>query len=122
MTTYTEGAHDCAFILSEASGSRSRENGTLIMGQDLEAGTILAASGAKLTGSLTGANAVGILLYKTDATDADVRVSYLARDAEVNLKLLALELSTDGDAPTATAALALLGIVTRNEGEDAALA
>lgn len=121
MTTFTEGAHDCAFILSEASGSRSRENGTLITGQDCEAGTILKASGAKLTASADGSDAKGILLYKTDATDADVRVSYLARDAEVNLKLLALELSTDGDAPTATAALALLGIITRNEGEDAVL-
>lgn len=122
MTTFTEGPHDCAFILSEAAGSRSRENGTLITGQNLEAGAVLAASGAKLTEFVSG-TAVGILLYKTDATDADVRVSYLARDAEVNLKLLSIEESTDGgEREAAATALLPLGIICRDEGADAAVA
>lgn len=41
MTTFTEGRHAGEFIVAEATGTRSREIGTLITGQDLEAGTVL---------------------------------------------------------------------------------
>ncbi|TIX64126.1 MAG: head decoration protein, partial [Mesorhizobium sp.] len=94
MTTFTEGAHACEFILSEASGSRSRENGTLLSGEDLAAGTVLQDNGAgkliafdgdTLTDGSLADEAVGILLYPGDATAGDLAVSYLARDAEVNL-------------------------------------
>lgn len=121
MTTLTETAHAAEFILSEANGQRSRANGTLVTGQDLAAGTVLMDNGSdKLTAFTasgeTGDDAVGILLYNVDATDADVEVSYIARDAEVNLKLLTYPAeTTDGGEEAATiASLAALNIITRD--------
>ncbi len=42
---FTEGAHAGEFILSEANGQRSRENGTLLSGLNLAAGTPLMLNG-----------------------------------------------------------------------------
>ena len=41
MTTFNETQHAAEFLVSEASGTRSRETGTLLSGQDLEAGAVL---------------------------------------------------------------------------------
>lgn len=123
MTTFTEGVHACEFILSEANGSRSRENGTLDSG-DLAAGTVVMFSGTKLVaftatentdGSLV-TEAAGILLYDADATSADRPVSYLARDAEVNLKLLTYpaETTSGGEEAHTIASLKKLGIIARD--------
>jgi hypothetical protein len=123
-TSYTEGRHAAEFILSEANGARSRENGTLVSGQDLAAGTVVMDNGAgKLTaytaGSVTDGGtdeAAGILLYAVDASDGDVACSYLARDAEVNLKLITYpdESTAGGEEDNTIASLALLNIIARD--------
>ena len=41
MTTLTESPHAAGFLLSEAEGHRSRDNGVLISGQNLQAGAVL---------------------------------------------------------------------------------
>lgn len=109
MATLTEAAHAAEFILSEANGARSRDAGTLDTG-DLAAGTVVEWSGSKLIAYTGGSGGVaGILIYAADATDADVAVAYLARDAEVNGNLL-----TSGASDDATDAdLATLGIIVR---------
>lgn len=124
MTVFTETAHAGEFILSEANGNRSRENGTLLSGQDLAAGTVVMLNGAsKLVefdtdtatdGSLQ-IEAAGVLIAAGDATDGDLAVSYLARDAEVNLNLLTYpaETTSGGEEELTKASLKLLGIITR---------
>jgi len=121
---FTEKAHGPEFILSEANGQRSRENGTVVSGQNLEAGTVVMDNGSgKLTAytaeEVTDGGvheAVGIILYPADATDGDVDVAYLARDAEVNLNLLVYpEETTDGDEEQHTVdSLKLIGIIARS--------
>ncbi|MEJ6845097.1 head decoration protein [Sinorhizobium fredii] len=125
MTVFTEAAHTAEFILSEANGHRSRENGTLASGENLPAGTVLQDNGAgkliafdgdtNTAGSLV-TEAAGILLAATDATDGDVEVAYVARDAEVNLKLLTYpaESTAGGEEADTIASLKLLGIITRD--------
>lgn len=123
MTTLTEGRHAAEFILSEANGHRSRENGTLVSGQDLAAGTVLMDNGAGKLTALTAAGtaadldgeAVGILLAATDASDGDVEAAYIARDAEVNGNSLTYptESTAGGEETAAIASLALLGIIVR---------
>lgn len=125
MVTYTEAAHTAEFILSEANGQRSREAGTLASGQDLAAGTVLQDNGAgkmiAFDGDLNTAGdlvdqAAGILLAATDATDGDKDIAYIARDAEVNLKLLTYpaESTAGGEEADTIASLALLGIIARD--------
>lgn len=123
MTTLTEGRHAAEFVLSEANGNRSRENGTLVSGQNLAAGTVLMDNGAgkltKLTANGTAADldgaAVGILLAATDASAGDVAAAYIARDAEVNGNSLTYptESTAGGEEAAAIASLALLGIIVR---------
>lgn len=88
-----ETDHDLGFVVSEANGFRSRETGTLILGQAavLVAGTVLGtitASG-KFTEYTTAETdgsevATAILAFETDAIVADQEVTILVRDAEVN--------------------------------------
>src|SRR5262245_11206975 len=124
MATLTEGRHTAEFILSEANGNRSRENGTLVSGQNLKAGAILIDNGA---GKLTAATAVGtagdldgdvegILIEAVDATNGDMPCAYLARDAEVNQHALTFptESTAGGEQAAAIAALLTLGIVCRD--------
>lgn len=97
MQTFELGAANCGFILSEANGHRSRENGVVASGQGkLAAGTVVMDNGsgkliAYAGGDTTdgGTNeAIGIIMYNVDATSEDVAVAYIARDAEVNQKAL----------------------------------
>lgn len=121
MTVLTEGRHTAEYILSEANGFRSREVGTLLAGNNLTPGTVLAritASG-KLTVLTPGASdgsqtAFGVLYDSVNATGADKPAVYTARDAEV--KALALTWPAGISAPNKTAAitaLAALGIIVR---------
>lgn len=123
MTTLTEGPRNAGFILSEANGNRSRENGTLVSGQNLSAGRVLMDNGSgKLTaltavgtaGDLDGA-AVGILIESTDASNGDVAVAYLARDAEVNGTTIIhpTESTGGGEEAASIESLAALGIIVR---------
>ena len=115
MVTFTEGRHAAEFILSEANGHRSRENGTLLSGENLAAGTVLMFAGTKLVAyevDTTGSAAAGVLIDAVDASDGDMPCAYIARDAEVNVNLLTGPGDTDGDAEM-VASLALLGIIAR---------
>lgn len=115
MVTFTEGRHTAEFILSEANGNRSRENGILQSGENLAAGTVLMLNGTKLVAyevDTTGSAAKGILIDAVDATAGDTAVAYIARDAEVNGNLITGPGDTDGDAEM-DASLLLLGIVVR---------
>lgn len=110
MTTFTETAHAAEFILSEANGARSRENG--VGGATLPAGSVVKVSTSKLVSYDGSGTVVGILLYDTVL---DQKVSYLARDAEVNQKLLTSTEQTDGTVDSgAISGLASLGIICRD--------
>lgn len=123
MPALTESRHAASFILTEANGHRSRDNGVLDTG-DLAAGTVVMFSGTKLVafavdeatdGSLV-TEAAGILIYAADASSADQDVAYIARDAEVNLKLLTYpaETTDGGEEAHTIASLKKLGIVARD--------
>ncbi|MDK1386367.1 head decoration protein [Sinorhizobium sp. 8-89] len=125
MPVFTEAAHTAEFILSESNGHRSRENGTLASGQNLAAGTVLQLNGAgKLVAfdgdTNTAGNlidqAAGILLSAVDASSGDQDCAYIARDAEVNLKLLTYpaESTAGGEEADTIASLKLLGIIARD--------
>lgn len=129
MTTYTEGRHTAEYLASEASGTRSREVVTLLAGNNLPAGTVLAViteAGAS-KGKYTVLNpasvadpadgtkvAAAILFAPVDATGADQAAVITARDAEV--KAAALGWPAGATAPqkaTALGELAALGIIAR---------
>ena len=124
MTTFTEAAHDGSFIMSEAPGQRSRENAVLVAGQDLGAGAVLGkitASG-KYTAYDNAAGdgsqaAAAILIYATDATDADVAVSIIRRDAEVNFYQLDWGSQSAAESTAGVDDLAALGIICRERPE-----
>ncbi|MER9355547.1 head decoration protein [Mesorhizobium sp. M0514] len=110
MVTYTETAHAAEFILSEANGARSRANG--VGGATLPAGSVVKSTASKLVSYNGSGTVVGILLYDTVLDQA---VSYIARDAEVNQKLLTSTEATDGELDAAAiAGLATLGIICRD--------
>ena len=57
MTELVEKLHAAGFMISEANGNRSRDNGILLSGQNLNAGAVL---GKTVTaGTITGAAAAG---------------------------------------------------------------
>src|ERR1051326_2250253 len=92
--------YNVGFVLSEAAGMRSRDNGVLTEGQNLQAGTVLQLVSGKLTAWAAGTNVAGILMYNSDATAADLPVSFIARDAEVNKKVLIYPTGTDAEVTT----------------------
>jgi hypothetical protein len=121
MVTKTEGRHAAEFIMSEANGSRSRENGVVKTGEVLKAGEVVQLDSGKLVSfdATTDSNgdadpaAVGVVIEPVDATSADVRAAYIARDAEVNLHLLTYPTGT-GDEAVTIASLAALGVIARS--------
>jgi len=115
MTTLTETAHTAEFILSEANGHRSRDNGTVASGQVLKAGQLVKASGGNLVAYTDGSTPLGVLLNAVDATNGAVAAAYIARDAELNGGLLTYpdENSAATVKSTAKTALKALGIICR---------
>lgn len=116
----TEKTHAGGFLMSEAEGKRSRENVTLISGQDLYPGAVLGkiTVGGKYTAYADAASdgsevAAGILYGRGDATGGDLAVAIIARDAEVN----GYELLWGSESPTEVTEgiteLATLGIIVR---------
>lgn len=87
----TMGGRAAEFLLSEAPGTLSRQDLTLLEGQNLTAGTVLGivtASGKAVAYDDDGVDdgrrdAAGILLYDTDATDGDTQCVAIVRLAEV---------------------------------------
>lgn len=53
MTTFAESTHPGGFLLSEGGGNRSRENATLLSGQNLKAGAVLGKTTASGSASAT---------------------------------------------------------------------
>lgn len=116
MTTITESTATASFLISEANGNRSRDNGILTNGQDLPAGAVLKLATGKFVEVTSGdeGDACAILLAATDASGGDTACAVIARDAEVNGE--ELNWNTDSPAPTtatAIAALADFGIIVR---------
>ena len=121
MTTLTEGRYTGEHIISEASGTRSRDVVTLITGQNLAPGTVLGkitASG-KYTilapAAVDGSQAASAVLFAAvNATAADKAAVVTARDSEVASNALTWPGGITGPQKTAaTAELKLLGIVIR---------
>jgi len=99
-TTFVKGASDTAVTLSQAA-TASGTGVAITITEDV----------AQLEVWESGDDAAGLIIYPVDATDMDVGVSYIARDAEVNLKQLVLP---DGDEAEAVTAMAAIGIICRN--------
>lgn len=122
MTTYTEGLRPAEIIQSEANGTLSREQVTIVSGAGvLVAGTVLGkitASGKykaydddNVDGSETAA---AVLLYPVDATSADVIVTVLFRLAEIKAAAVTWAGTNDaGDKTAGIADLAAKNIIIR---------
>lgn len=121
MPTFNEPIHAAEFLLSEANGDRSRENATVLSGQNLRAAAVvgrITASGfvreLQPAGADGSQNAAGIMYAAVNAAGANARGVIVARDAEVNAALI--QWPTGITAPQRTAAiaqLAALGIIVR---------
>ena len=121
MTTQTETTHAGDFIISEANGNRSRDNATLLSGQDLQAGAVIGkiTSGGKWTAYDPSASDdsqtnLGILLSAVDASGGDAACVVVARDCEVNGDQLIYKDVSPAPVPaTAAIRLAAVGIIVR---------
>lgn len=117
----TETPHAGSFLLSEANGTISRENVTLLSGEDLEAGTVV----GKITATSKYAAydqqagdgsevAAGVLLAKGDASAGDLAVCIIARDAEVIADQLTWPDGSPTDITAGIADLKAIGIIVRD--------
>lgn len=122
MTVKTEGVHAGGFLVSDANKTRSREIVTILSGEVLTAGTVLGkltASGKYVglaaPGGTDGSDTVaGVLWDNVDATDGDVEVTAIVRDAEVNEHELVFADDLDtGDRAAALDGLRAIGIIPR---------
>ena len=121
MPTFNEPVHAAEFLLSEANGDRSRENATVLSGQNLRAAAVVGriTTGGRIRELAPAAsdgsqNAMGVLYAAVNAAGADARGVIVARDAEVNAAML--QWPTGITVPQRTAAiaqLAALGIIVR---------
>lgn len=120
MTTLTETGHAAGFILSEAMGQRSRENVTLVSGAVVLAGQVLGIITA--TGKYDkydnqdsdGTEAAkAISINDADATDGDITIAVIARDAEVNGDELVYLTASPTDETAAATDLLAQGIIVR---------
>lgn len=84
MAIKTEPVHAGEFLISEAPGTRSREEGVVSSGQTLVAGELVEdAAGEYIT--YAGVNpCVGIVWDDVDASTADQVATIIVRDAEID--------------------------------------
>lgn len=126
MTKFTEGRHPGEFILSEANFHRSRGKVTIASGSGVfEPGTVIgkitaggkyAPSPAAETPGIEGAEtALAVTIYGGDATNADVEVTVIERDAEVKGFALEYDASVNDDTKKAAKATQLkaIGVIVR---------
>ena len=119
MTAITETLHAGGFMISEANGTYSRDAGTLRIGNDLAAGTVLMDSGStdslgrKIVTAWTDGDAIGVLWDAADATSVAQSVAYVARAAEVRFADLTYASQTAVTAADVKDALKAIGIVCR---------
>lgn len=120
--TFTEGRHTAEYLVSEANGMRSREQGVVAEDatHELEAGTVLGMVGGKYvaldpSASSTGAEVAAAILYSgVDATDDDADCVVHVRDCEVDANALVWpDAIAGGEKTTAIAELEALGIIVR---------
>lgn len=119
MTTKIQNAGTGEFILSEASGTRSRDTG-VITGGIYPAGTVLGkvtASGeyTQLAPSKSdGSEKASAVLYAAVDASSDVKAVVIVRDAEIDKGLLVFESAvTDAQKTGAVTALQSLGLIIR---------
>ena len=121
MENATMNPRNYGFLLSEASGNRSRNTVTIASGEGkLSAGTVIgkitasgeyAASPDAVTVGKEGAEtAIAVLATGIDATDAAVEAVIIDRDAEVKTSMLIYE-ATVNDQPKTDAKNAQLDAV-----------
>jgi len=110
MPVLVEGRRAQGGILSEANGQRSRENGIVAVGQNLQPMTVVSGPANALVAWASGA-ATGIVMYAANATSTAQPTAYLARHAEVNLKEIVFP---PGTAAAVATALDALGIRCRD--------
>jgi hypothetical protein len=123
MAVQTESIHKSEGILSEANGFRSREQITVVSGQNL--GSMFVVGKITATGkykeydnaAVDGSqSAAGVLIAAVDASAADQRGVILARDCEVDYKTLQWKAGMNqGDKDAGIADLAALGIIVRGQ-------
>ena len=115
MTIITSKPRLAEFVLSEASGQRSRENITVTQsGAAIASGTViskLTASGKYVPYDNVGTDgseiASGVLYTPLPAATGDVKAVGFVRDCEVNIKALTgLDTDAKGD-------LAAIGVIVR---------
>lgn len=120
MAVLTEPKWAGEFIYSEANGRQSRDNGTLISGQNQVAGTVLGritASG-KYTivapGAADGSEVASAVLFAgVDASAADKPCVVMHRNCELNQAEMNFGTLNAGQIVTAIAQLATVGIIVR---------
>lgn len=126
MAILTKGVTSAQFIVSEASGNRSREAVTVtvpanttysagtIMGQITASSKYVRHAAGASDGSETEAGVLLMNLVNTTGSGADFDGVIIARDAEVRESDLTYEVGADASQETTSqAALATLGIITR---------
>lgn len=126
MTVLNEGIHPGEGLLSEASRARSRDTITIAAGSGvIVPGTVLGvitASGkytispnAETTDIEGAETAKAVALYGCDATDKDVKITAITRDAEWKQDCLTYDATRDDDSKKAAAVvdLAAVGIIVR---------
>src|SRR5262245_16116433 len=117
----TEKAHPAEFVLSEANGQRSRDNAyfadptTVRIGQPLQKGAAATTDRpTTYTVATTGANCQAIALYGGTSVPVDgLRISVIARDAELNEKLIDWGTMSEEENEIGRTPLAGLGIILR---------
>ena len=117
----TEKAHPAEFVLSEAAGQRSRENAYLADPITVQVGQLLTEGAAATTDKFrtytvatTGANAHAVALYGGASIPVDgLRISIIARDAELNEKCIYWGAMSEAEKATARTTLAGRGIILR---------
>lgn len=122
MTTFTETSHAGEHILSEGNGDISRENITVLSGQNLVAGAVLGivtASGkyAEYDNAASDGTevAAGVLFEAVDASAADAPGVANVRNCEVYLAGLTWEAGQDQAAQDAGVAdLKALNVIVRD--------
>jgi len=112
MENSTMQTRALSFLLSEASGRRSRATATIPSGTGkVAAGTVLGELTATAGNFIPSPNVVvvgkegaetatAILAYGIDATTADVAVTIIDRDAEAKLPMLSFDASVDDQTKT----------------------
>jgi hypothetical protein len=121
MTTLTERGRNLSFLLTEATGSRSRQTVTVASGEGvLEPGTVLgrvtaskkmvASPNASTAGKEGAEVARAILAYRVDATSSDAKAVVIDADAEVKAPELAYHATVNDAAKRTAKAEQLAGV------------